>query len=261
MSSTDQSSMAVLIDYENLALGTGKRKRNGHQEPGPMPDVARILERLVDKGRIVAKRAYCDWQRFPDAITPLHELGIELIEIPDRAFTGKNSADIRLAVDAVEMCLTRDHIDTFAILSGDSDFSPLVSKLKEFGKTVIGVGMHEATSSLLAENCDEFLFYENILADTGTPRLDGVVPKEKQPCYELMFESIVACQRDNDGPILASRLKDTMKRKRPQFSEASYGYRTFTALLRDATKLGLIDIHQDERSGTAMVDGFRGQRD
>ena len=153
MNESSQSSLAVLIDYENLALGTGKRKRNGHQEPGPRPDVKRILERLVDKGRITAKRAYCDWQRFDDAITPLHELGIELIEIPDRAYTGKNSADIRLSVDAMEMCLTKDHIDTFAILSGDSDFSPLVTKLKEFGKTVIGVGMKQSTSPLLAEVC------------------------------------------------------------------------------------------------------------
>ena len=158
MSEAIQGSMAVLIDYENLALGTGRRKRNGHQEPGPAPDVKRILERLVDKGRIVSKRAYCDWQRFDSALTPLHELGVELIEIPDRAYTGKNSADIRLAVDAMEMCFTKEHIDTFAILSGDSDFSPLVSKLKEFGKTVIGVGMHESTSTLLAENCDEFIF-------------------------------------------------------------------------------------------------------
>ena len=257
MEQVSQSSMAVLIDYENLALGTGRRKRNGHQEVGPMPDMKCILERLVDKGRIVSKRAYCDWQRFSDAITPLHELGVELIEIPDRAYTGKNSADIRLAVDAVEMCFTRDHIDTFAILSGDSDFSPLVAKLKEFGKTVIGVGMHEATSTLLAENCDEFLFYEDIVNSSGIPSFENVVPKEKHECYQLLFESLVAVQRDDDGPVLASRLKDTMKRKRPQFSETTYGYRSFTALLREASKLGLIDIHQDPRSGTAMVDGFR----
>ena len=236
MSETTQSSMAVLIDYENLALGTGRRKRNGHQEVGPMPDVKRILERLVDKGRITAKRAYCDWQRFSDAITPLHELGIELIEIPDRAYTGKNSADIRLAVDAMEICLTKDHIDTFAILSGDSDFSPLVSKLKEFGKTVIGVGMKEATSSLLTEVTDEFIFYEDIVS-TGRIPID-------------------ALQGESDTSILASRLKDTMKRKRPQFSERSYGYRSFTMLLREAAKLGFIDIHQDSRSGTVMVDGF-----
>ena len=253
---TQQSSMAVLIDYENLALGTGRRKRNGHQEVGPMPDMKRILERLVDRGRIVSKRAYCDWQRFADAITPLHELGIELIEIPDRAFTGKNSADIRLAVDAVEMCLTREHIDTFAILSGDSDFSPLVAKLKEFGKTVIGVGMRDATSSLLAENCDEFIFYEDIVSAGGIPSFESAVPKEKHPCYQLLFESLAAIQRDDDGPVLASRLKDTMQRKSPQFSQTSYGYRSFTALLREAAKLGFIKIHQDARSGTAMVDGF-----
>ncbi len=249
--------MAVLIDYENLALGTGRRKRNGHQEVGPMPDVKCILERLVDKGRIVSKRAYCDWQRFSDAITPMHELGIELIEIPDRAYTGKNSADIRLAVDAVEICLTRDHVNTFVILSGDSDFSPLVSKLREFGKTVIGVGMREATSSLLAENCDEFLFYEDILAARSIPNFGDVVPEEKHECYQLLFESLAAVQRDDDSPVLASRLKDTMRRKRPQFSETTYGYRSFTELLREAAKLGFIGIHKDSRSGTAMVDGFK----
>lgn len=256
MSDTNQSSMAVLIDYENLALGTGKRRRNGHQDPGPRPDVKRILERLVDKGRITAKRAYCDWQRFEDAITPLHELGIELIEIPDRAYTGKNSADIRLAVDAMEMCLTKDHIDTFAILSGDSDFSPLVAKLKEFGKTVIGVGTKEATSTLLAENCDEFLFYEDIVNTGGIPDYAAKVPKEKHECYQLMFETIDALQGESDSAVLASRLKDTMRRKRPQFSERSFGYRSFSNLLREASKLGFITIHQDPKSGTVMVDGF-----
>ncbi|RVU98707.1 NYN domain-containing protein [Coriobacteriales bacterium OH1046] len=256
MNETAQSSMAVLIDYENLALGTGKRKRGGHQEPGPAPDVKRILERLVDKGRIVAKRAYCDWQRFDTAVTPLHELGIELIEIPDRAYTGKNSADIRLAVDAVEMCLTRDHIDTFAILSGDSDFSPLVSKLKEFGKTVIGVGMKQSTSSLLAENCDEFIFYEDAVSAGRIPDFTAKVPKEKHECYQLLFETIDAAQGESDSALLASRLKDTMRRKRPQFSERSYGYRSFTDLLNEASSLGLIQIHRDQRSGTAVVDGF-----
>lgn len=253
---TPQSSIAVFIDYENLALGTGKRKRNGHQEPGPLPDVKRILERLVDKGRITAKRAYCDWQRFDGAITPLHELGIELIEIPDRAYTGKNSADIRLAVDAVEMCLTKEHIDTFAILSGDSDFSPLVAKLKEFGKTVIGVGMKESTSSLLAEVCDEFIFYEDIIKAGGIPDYKGKVSKDKYDCYQLLFETVDALQRESDSFLLASRIKDTMRRKRPQFSETSYGYRSFSALIREAAKLGFIEIHQDQKSGTVVVDGF-----
>jgi uncharacterized protein (TIGR00288 family) len=256
MTNTYQSSLAVLIDYENLALGTGRRKRNGHQEAGPRPDVKRILERLVDKGRIAAKRAYCDWQRFDDAITPLHELGIELIEIPDRAYTGKNSADIRLTVDAMEMALTKEHIDTFAILSGDSDFSPLVAKLKECGKTVIGVGMKQATSPLLAEVCDEFLFYEDIVSTGGVPDFTAKVPKERHACYQLLFDTIDALQGESDSSILASRLKDTMKRKRPQFSERSYGYRSFSMLLREASQLGFIDVHQDPRSGTVMVDGF-----
>lgn len=251
-----QSSIAVLIDYENLALGTGRRKRNGHQELGPAPDVKRILERLVDKGRIVSKRAYCDWQRFDAAVTPLHELGIELIEIPDRVYTGKNSADIRLAVDAVEICLTKDHIDTFAILSGDSDFSPLVSKLKEFGKTVVGVGMKGATSTLLAENCDEFIFYEDIVSAGGFPNFQSKVPRDKYPCYQLLLETVDALQRESDGAILASQLKQTMKRKRPQFSERSFGYRSFTRLLQEAANLGFIEIHQDSKSGTIAVDGF-----
>ena len=189
-------------------------------------------------------------------MTPLHELGIELIEIPDRAFTGKNSADIRLAVDAVEMCLTKNHIDTFAILSGDSDFSPLVSKLREFDKTVIGVGMREATSTLLTEVCDEFIFYEDIVSPGGIPAYESRVPKDKVPCYKLLLETVDALQRETDGLILASLLKDTMRRKRPQFSEGTFGYRSFTALLREAASLGLIQIHTDPRSGTAVVDGF-----
>ena len=251
-----QGTIAVFIDYENLALGTGKRNRRGHQEPGPAPDVKRILERLVEKGRIVVKRAYCDWQRFDEAVTPMHELGIELIEIPDRAYTGKNSADIRLAVDAMEMCLTKNHIDTFAVLSGDSDFSPLVSKLREFNKTVIGVGMREATSTLLTEVCDEFIFYEDIVSAGGVPAYEDRVPKEKLACYKLMLETVDALQRETDSIIRASLSKDTMRRKQPQFSERSYGYRSFTALLREAASLGLIEIHTDPRSGTAVVDGF-----
>lgn len=255
--STPQSSIAVFIDYENLALGTGKRKRNGRQEQGPLPEMKLILERLVEKGRITAKRAYCDWQRFGDAVTPLHELGIELIEIPDRAYTGKNSADIRLAVDAVEMCLTKDHIDTFAILSGDSDFSPLVAKLKEAGKTVIGVGTKQSTSSLLAEVCDEFIFYEDILSSVRIPDFKDKIPPEKHDCFQLLFETIEALERESETFIYASRLKQTMRRKRPQFAEATYGYHSFTALLRDASSQGFIKIHEDKKSGAVVVDGFK----
>lgn len=258
MAEASQSSLAVLIDYENLALGMGNRKKNGHQESGLRPDVKLIMERLVEKGRITARRAYCDWQRFQDAIESLHELGIELIEIPDRAYTGKNSADIRLCVDAMDMCLTKDHIDTFAILSGDSDFSPLVAKLKEYGKTVIGVGMRESTSPLLAGICDEFLFYEDIVGVRvgGIPDFKSVVPQERHACYQLLFETIDALQADNDGPLNASLVKQTMRRKRPDFSERTYGYRQFSMLLREASQLGFIEIHQDSRNGT-LVDGFR----
>ena len=146
------------------------------------------------------------------------------------------------------MCLTKSHIDTFAILSGDSDFSPLVSKLREFDKTVIGVGMRESTSSLLAEVCDEFIFYEDIVSPGGIPEYESRVAQDKRPCYAL--------QREADGFILASLLKGAMRRKQPQFSERTYGFRSFTALLTEAAELGLIKIHNDQRSGTAVVDGF-----
>ena len=257
MNDIPQRSLAVFIDYENFAYGAAgaahKRTSRTHRKT---PDMKSVFGRLVDKGRITVKRAYCDWQRFKQDITPLHELGIELIEIPDRSSTGKNSADIRLAVDATEMCLTKEHIDTFAILSGDSDFSPLVAKLKEFGKTVIGIGAEPITSSLLVEVCDEFIFYEDIVAQAGIPEFKDVVPAEKQPCYQLLLETIDALQRENESEIFPSHLKTTMIRKQPQFSERSYGYRCFSALLAEATKLHLIPTHPGERKGILMVDGF-----
>ena len=263
-----ESSIAVLIDYENLARGMAgddhapksqngrSRGRGRSRQKSPAPNVRAILERLVEIGRIVSKRAYCDWQLFTDSIQPLHELGIELIEIPDRQYTGKNSADIRLVADAVEMCLTRDHIGTFAILSGDSDFTPLVAKLKEYGKDVIGVGMKGSTSQLLVENCDQFIYYEDIVAKAGLPNYEDRVPQERHACFELLLQTIDAILRENEGPILASRLKETMRRKQPSFTERSYGYKNFTALLRDAAELHLIDVHTDPRSGTVTVDGF-----
>lgn len=250
--------LAVFIDYENLAMGTGERSRKGKQKPGPAPDMSAVLGRLVEKGRISVKRAYCDWQRFETAVTPLHELGVELIEIPGRAYTGKNSADIRLAVDAMEMSFAKTHIDTFVICSGDSDFSPLVAKLKELGKQVIGVGTKTSTSDLLANNCDEFIFYEDIMAThtNGLPLYKEVIKKDAWPVYELLFETIVALQRDSDDHIHASRLKDTMKRKRPGFTESAFGYRSFSHLLMEASSKGLITIHKDGRSGTFVVEGF-----
>jgi len=216
----------------------------------------RVLERLVEKGKVVAKRAYADWARFSEYTTALHELGIELMEIPERGMTGKNSADIRLVVDAMELSYAKEHIDTFVIVSGDSDFTPLVLRLKENGKSVVGVGMKDSTSDLLAANCDEFIYYEDIGAAAGAPTLGETVPRNKRPAFKLLFETIEALQRENVGAMHSSLLKDTMKRKQPQFSESSYGYRSFTQLLEDAQKLGFVTLRKDTRSGTYVVEGF-----
>jgi hypothetical protein len=217
----------------------------------------RVLERLVEKGKVVAKRAYADWARFSEYTTPLHELGIELMEIPERGMTGKNSADIRLVVDAMELSYAKEHIDTFVIVSGDSDFTPLVLRLKENGKTVVGVGMKDSTSDLLAANCDEFIYYEDIGSSAGgVPTIGTTVTPKKRPAFQLLFDTIEALQRENVGVMHSSLLKDTMKRKQPQFSESSYGYRSFTALLEDAEKLGFLVLKKDQRSGTYVVEGF-----
>src|ERR1700724_939422 len=177
-----ERSLAIFIDFENLALGfQGRRDRF---------DIARVLERIVEKGKIVAKKAYADWSRFGLYTTPLHEAAIELIEIPRRAQSGKNSADIRLCVDAMDLAYSKEHIDTFVVVSGDSDFSPLVSKLKENGKHVIGLGMQESTSDLLRDNCDEFIYYEDLgKAPTLSPDLDAKSPETKRKTSALLLES------------------------------------------------------------------------
>ena len=244
-------SLAVFIDFENLALGLAPRGGGRRTKKPDVLDMRRVLERLVEKGKGVSKRAY---------VTPLHELGIELMEIPERGMTGKNSADIRLVVDAMELSYAKEHIDSFVIVSGDSDFTPLVLRLKENGKTVIGVGMKDSTSDLLAANCDEFIYYEDIggAAGAGAPALGEKVPRDKKKAFQLLFETIEALQRENVGIMYSSLVKDTMKRKQPQFSEASYGYRSFSQMLEDAQKLGFITIRKDERSGTYAVEGFAG---
>jgi uncharacterized protein (TIGR00288 family) len=216
----------------------------------------RVLERLVEKGKIVAKRAYADWGRFNEYVTPLHELGIELTEIPERGVTGKNSADIRLVVDAMELSYSKGHIDTVVIVSGDSDFTPLVSKLKENGKSVIGLGMRDSTSDLLAANCDEFIYYEDIGASAGAPTIGETVPRKKRPAFKVLFETVEALQRENVSAIHSSLVKDTIRRKQPDFSEQTYGYRSFNQFLEDAQTLGFIKLGRDERSGTYVVEGF-----
>src|SRR5436305_7536337 len=176
-----ERSLAVFIDFENLALGfQGRRDRF---------DIARVLERLVEKGKIVAKKAYADWSRFGNYTAPLHEAAIELVEIPKRTQSGKNSADIRLCVDALDLAYSKEHIDTFVVVSGDSDFSPLVSKLKENGKHVIGLGMQESTSDLLRDNCDEFIYYEDLgKAPPMTSELNSQLPENKRKAFELLLE-------------------------------------------------------------------------
>src|SRR5947207_6569913 len=185
-----ERSLAIFIDFENLALGfQGRRDRF---------EIVRVLERLVEKGKIVAKKAYADWSRFGAYTGPLHEAAIELIEIPKRTQTGKNSADIRLCVDAMDLAFSKEHIDTFVVVSGDSDFSPLVSKLKENGKHVIGLGMVDSTSELLRDNCDEFIYYEDLgRAPTMTPELDSQLPEMKRKAFALLLESMLALRREN----------------------------------------------------------------
>jgi len=245
--------LAVLIDFENLAMGFPPRSKSAF-------DIHRVLDRLLDKGKVVAKVAYADWSRFDKYKEQLHAAGIELIEIPRRKTSGKNSADIRLVVDAMDLSYSKEHIDTFVIVSGDSDFSPLVAKLKENGKSVIGLGMRESTSRLLADNCDEFIYYEDLARpDTAIAGGNGggKIPGEKQEVYGLLFDSIRALQREGYDLLLASRIKETMKRKHPAFSETSYGYRSFSELLEDAEEAKFVELRVDEPSGTYVVTKLR----
>jgi uncharacterized protein (TIGR00288 family) len=244
-----ERSLAIFIDFENLALGfQGRRERF---------DIVRVLERLVEKGKIVAKKAYADWSRFAAYTSLLHESAIELIEIPRRSQTGKNSADIRLCVDAMDLAYSKDHIDTFVIVSGDSDFSPLVSKLKELGKHVIGLGMQPSTSDLLRDNCDEFIYYEDLGQTSAlAPAIDVKLPETKRKAFALLMESLLALRRENKEVLWSSMVKDTMKRKKPSFNEAYHGYRTFSELLEDAANQGLLELETEKRSRTYVVTRF-----
>ena len=247
-----QLQIAVFIDFENIALGL--------RDASAPFEVGRILDRLLEKGKVIAKVAYADWNRFRSHTQSLHENGIELIEIPRRETTGKNSADIRLVVDAMDLSWSKSHIDTFVIVSGDSDFSPLVSKLKENGKHVIGLGMKASTSPLLANGCDEFIYYED-LEHAAEPAESGPQPaRQKNDAFRLLADTVRALQRENFEVIQASLVKDTMKRKRPAFSEAALGYGSFSELLEDAQESGIVTVRKDERSGTYVVTGVASER-
>lgn len=242
--SDTQLRLAVFIDFENIALGL---------KGSESFDVRRVLERLLEKGRILVRIAYADWNRFREYTRALHENGIELIEIPRRAQTGKNSADIRLVVDAMDLAWSKEHIDTFVIVSGDSDFSPLVSKLKENGKRVIGLGMRASTSPLLANGCDEFIYYEELEQESPAEPATEKAVESGAAAFRLVADTVRALEREGFETIQASLIKDTIKRKRPAFSERSLGYDSFSELLEDAQKAQVLTLKKDERSGTYVV--------
>jgi uncharacterized LabA/DUF88 family protein len=263
-SPNDNISMAVFCDFENVALGV----RDANYEKF---DIKPVLERLLLKGSIVVKKAYCDWERYKGFKATMHEANFELIEIPHVRQSGKNSADIRLVVDALDLCYTKSHVNTFVIISGDSDFSPLVSKLRENAKQVIGVGVKQSTSDLLVANCDEFIFYDDLVRevkraaakrderkqpvakrspDEGNRRKEEL-EERKAKAIELvveMFDALVS-ERGDSGKIWASLLKDTLKRRRPDFNETYYGFRTFGNLLEEAQNRGMLEFGRDEKSG------------
>jgi uncharacterized protein (TIGR00288 family) len=272
----DNTSMALFCDFENIALGVRDAKYAQF-------DIGRVLERLLLKGSIVVKKAYCDWARYKEFKAPMHEASFELIEIPHLRQSGKNSADIRMVVDALDLCYTKSHVDTFVIISGDSDFSPLVSKLRENNKRVIGVGVKAATSDLLAANCDEFIFYDDLVREIeakkkrsarkapAKPAADAKKPSEpkheeksveekpepskREEAVELVVETVEAlvAERGEEEKIWGSMVKQTLKRRKPGFSESYYGYRSFGELLEDAKKRRLLILERDEKSGQHII--------
>src|ERR1700719_3480622 len=270
-SKVSDATMAVFLDLENIALGARDAKY-------PSFDIEKVLERLLLKGHIVVKKAYCDFERYKDFKRGLHEAAFELIEIPHVRQSGKNSADIRMVVDALDLCYTKGHVDTFVILSGDSDFSPLVSKLRENAKTVIGVGVKNSTSDLFINNCDEFIYYDDLVrkepskarrrtaaaarppaVSTENPPAETAAAENKGPdlndAIELIVETLEALAEERGGsePIWRSMIKQAIKRRHPGFNERAYGFRSFNDLLADGEKRGLLTLRADEKSGGYTV--------
>jgi len=246
----------VFCDFENIALGVREAKYAQF-------DMEKVLERLLAKGSIVVKKAYCDWERYKEFKADMHLASFELIEVPHVRQSGKNSADIRLVVDALDLCYTKEHVDTFVIVSGDSDFSPLVSKLRENAKTVIGVGVKNSSSDLLINNCDEFIYYDDLVRQDEQKRRAAKKRKEaapaahdkKQEGFDLMLgtlEALVA-ERGADEKIWGSMVKQALKRRNPGFNETYYGFRAFSDLLEEAGEKGLIRLEPDEKSGGYIV--------
>ena len=260
----ETGSMAVFCDFENVALGV--RDANYARF-----DIGKVLERLLLKGHIVVKKAYCDWSRYKEFKAVMHEASFELIEIPHVRQSGKNSADIRMVVDALDLCYTKGHVDTFVIISGDSDFSPLVSKLRENNKIVIGVGVRNSSSDLLIANCDEFIYYDDLVSRPSRstePRGGGrkSVPAagarppvaagdRKQEAFSLIVETYEALaeERREGEKIWGSMVKQALKRRDPGFSESHYGFRSFSQLLQEAEAQGVLSLEHDEKSGGVVV--------
>jgi uncharacterized protein (TIGR00288 family) len=245
----DERKIAMFCDLENIALGVRDSEISKF-------DMNLILERLLEKGKIIVKKAYADWERYSEYKRTFHEAAIELIDIPQKFYSGKNSADIKMVVDAMDLSYSKEHLDTFVIVSGDSDFSPLVSKLKENNKYVIGIGVKNSSSNLLIDNCDEFIYYEDVWRDNQKgPKLDGLNKKTAE-AFSLMIESIQALIRENKDVLWGSMIKQTMQRKKPSFNEGYYGYSSFSELLEDAARKNIIKLKKDQRSGTYIVTGF-----
>lgn len=265
--SSQTQNMAVFCDFENVALGVRDVNYAAF-------DIQRVLERLLLKGNIVVKKAYCDWDRYKEFKAPMHEAAFELIEIPHVRQSGKNSADIRMVVDALDLCYTKLHLDTFVIISGDSDFSPLVSKLRENNKVVIGVGVKQSTSDLLTANCDEFIFYDDLVRDAKKPargrrkistkktaqkktakQVKSEEEKKKQEALELVIATVEDLLQDRDEmeKVWGSMVKQTLKRRKPGFNERYHGFSTFSKLLEEAQARNLLILEADEKSGGYMI--------
>jgi uncharacterized protein (TIGR00288 family) len=279
MANTDTTSMALFCDFENVALGVRDAKYEKF-------DIKKILERLLLKGSIVVKKAYCDWERYKSFKAPMHEASFELIEIPHVRQSGKNSADIRMVVDALDLCYTKSHVDTFVLITGDSDFSPLVSKLRENNKTVIGVGVKKSTSDLLIANCDEFIYYDDLVrekpkkqaatrrkpapkaapkngssepaTEVDTDRPQRTEDEKRQEALDIVMETVEALfeERGAEDKIWGSMVKQALKRRNPGFNESYYGFGSFSKLLDEAESRKLVELEHDEKSGGVIIRGF-----
>lgn len=249
---SEEPLIAVFVDFENLAIGVRDMKVGRFQ-------IQLVLKRLLEKGRLVYKRAYCDWRNYEDSMREFHAQGVEMIDIPQSKMSGKNSADIRMVVDALDLCYSKQHIDTFALLSGDSDFSPLVSKLKENNRRVLGCGVKSSTSDLLIANCDEFIYYDDLIRTAKktpktpkTPKKDKTETDKRQEAIDQVLQVVHSVEQDYD-PLWGSTLKQAIRRVYPGFNEGYYGYGSFSDLLEDIKAKGLIDLEYDESRGNYKV--------